>query len=96
VGSDGQSHDAVTAELKGRFGSNELVYQELAVLPKINGLHVQINSFVVGEGFAGLVTRVDASAIMNVESECTSLRVVPDGSGTPLPTVASVMASKLD
>jgi hypothetical protein len=28
-----------------------------------------------------------------VESECTSLRVVEDGSGTALPTVASVMAA---
>ena len=93
VGSDGQSHDAVTAELKGRFGSNELVYQELAVLPKLDGLYVQINAFVVGEGFAGLVTRVDASAIMNVDSECTSLRVVQDGSGVALPTVESVMAA---
>ncbi len=96
VGSDGQSHDAVTAELQGRFGNNELVYQELAVLPKINGLHVQINSFVVGESFAGLVTRVDASAIMNVESECTSLRVVSDGSGVLLPSVESVLAAKSD
>lgn len=94
VGSDGQSRDAVAAELQGRFGNNELVYQELAVLPKINGLHVQINSFVVGESFAGLVTRVDASAIMNVESECTSLRVVDDGSGSALPSVQSVMAAK--
>jgi glutathionylspermidine amidase/synthetase len=94
VGDDGQSHDAVTVELKGRFGDNELVYQELAVLPKINGLHVQINSFVAGEGFAGLVTRVDASAIMNVESECTSLRVVADGSGVQLPTVETVLAAK--
>ena len=91
VGSDGAEHDAVFAELKGRFGSNELVYQELAILPKIDGEHVQINAFVIGQHFAGLVTRLDAAAIMNVDSECTSLRVVDDGSGVALPTVKSVM-----
>ncbi len=55
---------------------------------------MQINAFVIGQHFAGLlVTRLDAAANMNIDSECTRLRVVDDGSGVALPTVNSVMDS---
>jgi len=39
---------------------------------------VQICTFSAGGAYAGACSRVDHSAIINMESDCMPLRVVPD------------------
>ena len=76
----------VVESTDGRFKNNQYVYQELCKLPMIDGDYVQVNTFSVAGHYAGTVLRADKSLIMNLESFVIALRVVDDGSGTPLPT----------
>ena len=69
-----------------RFKNNQYVYQELCKLPMVDGEYVQVNAFSVAGHYAGTVLRVEKNVIMSVESSAIALRVVDDGSGTPLPT----------
>jgi glutathionylspermidine synthase len=69
----------------GKFSDSPTVYQELAILPKFNGLYTQINTFSAYGHYAGTVIRVEASAIVGYNSNVFVLRVINDESGTPLP-----------
>ena len=70
----------------GRLRNNQYVYQELCKLPVINGEYFQVNAFSVAGHYAGAVVRADKGPIITYESHIVALRVVDDGSGTPLPT----------
>ena len=70
----------------GRFKNCLCMYQELCKLPVINGEYVQVNAFSVAGHYAGAVVRADKGPIITYESHIVALRVVDDGSGTPLPT----------
>jgi glutathionylspermidine amidase/synthetase len=69
----------------GNFSESPTVYQELATLPRFNGLYTQINTFAAYGKYAGTVIRVEPSAIVGYNSNVFVLRVVEDGTGTPLP-----------
>lgn len=69
----------------GKFTESPTVYQELATLPKFNGLYTQINTFTAYGKYAGTVIRVEQSAIVGYNSNVYVLRVIDDGTGTPLP-----------
>jgi glutathionylspermidine amidase/synthetase len=69
----------------GNFSDSPTVYQELATLPRFSGLYTQINTFAAYGKYAGTVIRVEPSAIVGYNSNVFVLRVVEDGTGTPLP-----------
>lgn len=85
------AHDALTdapaplVVAPGKFTESPTVYQELATLPKFGGLYTQINTFTAYGKYAGTVTRVEQSAIVGYNSNVFVLRVIDDGTGTPLP-----------
>ena len=58
----------------------EQIYQQLAPLPVVAGLNVQLNTFSVSGRYAGACTRIDRSLVINGESDCIPLRVVADAS----------------
>ena len=70
--------ERLRAETAGAFDNREQIYQQLAPLPNIDGLHVQMNTFSVAGRYAGACTRVDRSLIINMDSDCVPLRVLPD------------------
>ena len=80
----------LVATMDGRFTNNRYVYQELCKLPVINGEYVQVNAFSVAGHYAGAVVRADKGPIITYESHIVALRVVDDGSGTPLHTTEIV------
>jgi glutathionylspermidine amidase/synthetase len=70
-------HDLVE-ETAGKFEDRDQVYQELWRLPNIDGLNVQVCTFSAGGAYAGSCVRVDRSLVINMDSDCLPLRVVPD------------------
>lgn len=54
------------------------VYQELHLLPVIEGKAIQMNTFAVGGTYAGSVLRVDSKLIIDVDSDVMALRIVED------------------
>ncbi|RHY05815.1 hypothetical protein DYB36_006296 [Aphanomyces astaci] len=66
-------------ETGGRWVTDTIVYQELAMLPKFNdAMYVQVNTWAIHGRFGGTVLRQDASSIIGLNSDIPSLRVVPD------------------
>ena len=69
--------------LRDMFGHQRLreqVYQELWPLPNIDGLNVQVCTFSAAGTYAGSCVRADRSLVINMESDCLPLRIVPDQS----------------
>lgn len=63
---------------KGNFDRGLNVYQELAPLPILDGLNVQLCSFSAGGTYAGSITRVDGSRIITTDSPLMPIRVQSD------------------
>ncbi len=72
--------DRLRAATEGGFGDREQIYQQLAPLPVVAGLNVQLNTFSVSGRYAGACTRTDRSLVINGESDCIPLRVLSDES----------------
>lgn len=68
----------VLGETEGRFGHQDVVYQELAPLPRIGGRHVQLCSFTVDGSYAGAVARTDPTPIITWKSDLMPLRTLSD------------------
>jgi glutathionylspermidine amidase/synthetase len=67
------------ATTPGKFTTENVVYQELAPLPNIDGGgYVQINTFAVAGRYAGTVLRVEDRPIVKFESSVSCLRVLSD------------------
>lgn len=62
----------------GNFGAIGSVYQELHLLPVIQGNAIQMNAFAVNGKYAGSVLRVDKKLIIDVDSNVMALRIVED------------------
>jgi glutathionylspermidine amidase/synthetase len=71
---------SVIEETSGRFEERDQVYQELWPLPNLEGLNVQVCTFSAAGAYAGSCVRADRSLVINMESDCLPLRVVPDSS----------------
>ena len=80
------SEPEVVESTDGRFKSNQYVYQELSKVPVVDNEYIQVNAFCIAGHYGGTVLRVDKSPIINHESSVDALRVVDDGTDTPLPT----------
>ena len=71
---------SVIEETSGRFEERDQVYQELWPLPNLEGLNVQVCTFSAAGAYAGSCVRADRSLVINMESDCLPLRIVPDSS----------------
>ena len=76
--SDNMRAFSIVEETAGKFEDRDQVYQELWRLPNIDGLNVQVCTFSAGGAYAGSCVRVDRSLVINMDSDCLPLRVVPD------------------
>lgn len=63
---------------QGSFDQQEKIYQQLFALPQIDNYYTQICTFSAAGVFAGSCTRVDKSMVINKDSDCMALRVIPD------------------
>ena len=70
----------IIEETGGRFEERDQVYQELWPLPNLGGLNVQVCAFSAAGAYAGSCVRADRSLVINMESDCLPLRIVPDNS----------------
>lgn len=70
----------IIEETGGGFEERDQVYQELWPLPSIDGLNVQVCTFSAAGSYAGSSVRADRSLVINMDSDCLPLRIVPDGS----------------
>lgn len=68
----------VLAATQGRFDQQDVIYQELSLLPRINGWHAQVCSFTVAGSFAALCMRVDPGSVITKNSDVMPLRVIDD------------------
>ena len=80
------SEPEVVESAVGKFIVDQYVYQELCKPPVIDNEYIQVNTFCVAGHYGGTVLRVSKSPIISYESSVDALRVVDDGTGTPLPT----------
>ena len=71
-------HSSVIEETGGGFEERDQVYQELWPLPGLDGLNVQVCTFTAAGGYAGSCVRADRSLVINMDSDCLPLRIVPD------------------
>jgi glutathionylspermidine amidase/synthetase len=63
-------------ETSGRWNMDDIIYQELCMLPNLNNQYIQINTWAICGNYGGVVIRQDKSGIINLESEILPLRVV--------------------
>ena len=68
----------VIAETGGNFEEQDQIYQEIWRLPKLDDIYVQICTFSAAGAYAGAGVRADRSVVINMDSDCMPLRVIPD------------------
>lgn len=72
-------HEDTTLEDRaGKFAHQDQIYQQLATLPCLDGLHIQLCTFTVEGNWAGACVRVDESVVIDQESDVLPLRVCED------------------
>ena len=64
------------ASTGGKFGEQTQIYQQLFPLAQLDGLYVQLCTFTAAGRYVGCGTRVDASMVINKDSDCLALRVI--------------------
>lgn len=73
-------NDQLCAETDGEFDGRDMMYQQLAPLPVVADLNVQLSTFSVAGRYAGACTRTDKSLVIVGKSDCIPLRVIKDPS----------------
>ena len=68
----------VLASTQGKFGKQDVIYQELCMLPEIGGYKSQVCTFTVAGSFAGICMRVDTDAVITKASDVMPMRVIED------------------
>lgn len=63
---------------KGKFATQNKIYQQLFPLPCVDGYYTQICTFSAAGYYAGSGVRVDRSMVINQASDCLPLRFVSD------------------
>lgn len=71
-------NETLVETTSGQFSDQEMIYQELFPLPKINEHYVQICTFTASGFYAGAGSRVDRSMVINNKSDCLALRFYDD------------------
>ncbi|RLU01140.1 glutathionylspermidine synthase family protein [Ketobacter sp.] len=72
------ANDHTLVETDGRFSHQDYIYQQLAPLPRLEDVSVQVCSFTAGGHYGGACVRVDESLIITNQSDILPLRVYPD------------------
>jgi glutathionylspermidine amidase/synthetase len=70
--------EQLRAKTDGDFDDRDMMYQQLAPLPVVANLNVQLSTFSVAGRYAGACTRTDKSLVIVGQSDCIPLRVVED------------------
>jgi glutathionylspermidine amidase/synthetase len=71
-------NESIVKEVGGQFGDRDKIYQELAPLPNVCGMNVQVCTFSVGGSYGGACVRVDPSPVITGESDLYPLRFMAD------------------
>tara|TARA_R110000772_G_scaffold196899_18_gene307685 strand:- start:882 stop:2798 length:1917 start_codon:yes stop_codon:yes gene_type:complete len=70
--------DKVLESTGGRFEHQDLIYQELFMLPRIDDLNMQLCCFTVEGSYAGTCMRTDTTALITKDSDLLPMRIVED------------------
>ncbi|OQS00664.1 bifunctional glutathionylspermidine amidase/glutathionylspermidine synthetase [Achlya hypogyna] len=71
-------HQLISATA-GKWDQDTIVYQEIALLPKLeDGKYVQVNTWAIDGVYGGTVLRIDESNIIGLSSGIHAMRVVAD------------------
>lgn len=70
--------DTVLESSSGKFEHQDVIYQELCMLPQIEWLNIQLCSFTVDGSYAGACTRTDESILITKDSDLLPLRILED------------------
>lgn len=77
---------APAAPASAAAAAEPVVYQELALLPRVGGRSVQLNAWAIHGRYGGTVIRAAAdSAIIGASSAAFALRIVPDAEAASAP-----------
>ncbi|KAF0714948.1 Aste57867_3631 [Aphanomyces stellatus] len=77
-----EHHNLISAT-GGKWDQDNILFQELALLPKYDDKYVQVNCWAIDGHYGGTILRVDESNIIGGASGMYAMRVVPD---PPQPT----------
>ncbi|CAK4752599.1 unnamed protein product [Aphanomyces euteiches] len=72
-----ENHNLISAT-GGKWDKDNILFQELALLPKYNGKYVQVNCWAIDGAYGGTILRVDESNIIDGNSSMYTMRVVDD------------------
>jgi glutathionylspermidine amidase/synthetase len=73
-----EANDTLVHETGGRFERQNQMYQQFFKLPTVGGYNVQISTFTAGGRYAASCARVDATPVIDHESDNMPLRIVDD------------------
>jgi len=62
----------------GKFENQDVIYQELCMLPQVNRLNIQLCSFSVVGSYAGACMRTDNSVLITGDSDLLPMRIIED------------------
>jgi glutathionylspermidine synthase len=68
----------VIQQKSGKWGNDQMAYQELYMLPKIGDKYVQVSAWIVEGHYAGTILRASETPIVDSQSSLCCLRVIPD------------------
>lgn len=70
--------DKLLEETQGQFDNQEKIYQQLCLLPCIDGYYTQVSTFTAAGLYAGSGVRADKAKVINKDSDCFALRFIDD------------------
>ncbi|CCQ12600.1 Glutathionylspermidine synthase [Pseudoalteromonas luteoviolacea B = ATCC 29581] len=70
--------DTLLEETHGKFDSQDMIYQELCLLPCVDSYYSQVCTFTAAGVYAGAGMRVDKAKVINKDSDCMALRFIND------------------
>ncbi|RLO04122.1 hypothetical protein DYB28_008029 [Aphanomyces astaci] len=82
-------HELISAT-GGAWDKDNILFQELALLPQYDGKYVQVNCWAIDGRYGGTILRVDESNIIGGSSGMYAMRVVPDDDVAPPQTPTNV------
>ncbi|RHY23013.1 hypothetical protein DYB32_009326 [Aphanomyces invadans] len=77
-------HELISAT-GGAWDKDNILFQELALLPKYEEKYVQVNCWAIDGRYGGTILRVDESNIIGGSSGMYAMRVVPDDAANAKP-----------
>lgn len=77
------NQNAILETTGGDFEHQDLIYQELFMLPHLQEMYMQLCCFTVEGSYAGTCVRTDSSALITRDSDLLPMRIIEDAEFQP-------------